>query len=136
MKFLFKTAYCKLDYFLILNSFIPFLKKTFLVLLLGLLVSLSSANTKNQGTSQKKNTDKLQHPFLNELREKEERRARGVIVKFHRWPNAKQRKEIIKRLKVSGLKKTKSIKSFQTQLFEWSEGSLKLSRQGESLQNT
>ena len=29
MKFLFKTAYCKLDYFLILNSFIPFLKKTF-----------------------------------------------------------------------------------------------------------
>ena len=133
MKFLFKTAYYKFNYFLILNSFILFLKKTFLILLLGLLVStLSSANTKGQSASQKK-PDKLQHSVSNEIKEKEEWRARGVIIKFHLWPNVKQQKEIVKRLKASGLKKTKSIRSFQTQLFEWSEGGLKLSGQGREL---
>ena len=109
MKFLFKAAYYKFNYFLILNSFILFLKKIFLVLLLGLLIStLSSANTKGQSASQKK-PDKLRRSFSNKMKKKEEWRARGVIIKFHRWPNVKQQKEIVKRLKASGLKKTKSI---------------------------
>ena len=125
-------------------------KKAFLSLLLGLLVSaFSSANTKGQNQVgqrtginqvkvsqkgeqfQKKNTDKLSHSLPDEMKEKEEWKARGVIIKFHHWPNAKQQKEIIRRLKASGLKKTKSMRSFKTQLFEWSGGSLKFSRFGE-----
>lgn len=113
-----------------LNMEVPF-KNVLLYFFLGLLVSdFSSANTKGQSVSQRK-SDKLQHSLLDKIKEKEEWRARGVIIKFHRWPNAKQQKQIIRRLKLSGLKKTKSIRSFQTQLFEWSEGGLKLSKQGE-----
>ena len=54
-----------------------------------------------------------------------------MIIKFHRWPNSKQQKEIIRRLKSSGLKKTKSIKNFNTWLFEWFKGDLKPSKLGE-----
>ena len=54
-----------------------------------------------------------------------------MIVKFHHWPNKKQRKEVVEKLKVSGLKKTKSIKSFEMQLFEWSEGGLQSSNLAE-----
>ena len=57
-------------------------------------------------------------------------KCRGVIVKFHSWPSAEDQKEIADRLKSVGLKKTKSIKSFKTQLFEWSEGGLKPSSRG------
>ena len=106
-------------------------KKVFLFPFLGLLISiLSFANTKGQSASQKK-PNKLQHSLPDEMRKKEEWKTRGVIIKFHLWPNAKQQKEIIRRLKASGLKKTKDIKSFKTQLFEWSDGSLKSYSSGE-----
>ena len=62
---------------------------------------------------------------------RKEWKARGIIIKFHRWPDAKQQKEIVKRLIASGLKQTKSIKSFETQLFEWKEGGLKPSQLGD-----
>ena len=106
-------------------------KKVFFFPFLGLLISiLSFANTKGQSASQKK-PNKLQHSLPDEMRKKEEWKTRGVIIKFHLWPNAKQQKEIIRRLKASGLKKTKDIKSFKTQLFEWSDGSLKSYSSGE-----
>ena len=95
----------------------------------SLISTLSFANTKEQGN--RKNPDKLQRSFPGEKRKSKETKARGVIIKFHYWPNAKQQKEIMERLKASGLKKTKSIRSFQTQLFEWSDGSLKSYSSGE-----
>ena len=131
--------------------FLPFLRIVSLSVLLGFsFFSVSSAKgtsnkaVQKQGIKQTESigegrplsqegstqTNQLRASFLDERREKEELKARGVIVKFHRWPNLKQRKQIARRLNSSGLKKTKSIKSFQTQLFEWSEGGLKPSQLG------
>ena len=59
-------------------------------------------------------------PFTDRIRKREELKAKGVIIRFHRWPKSKQRKEIINRLKAVGLKKTKSIKSFKAWVFDWS----------------
>ena len=81
-------------------------------------------NVRKSPTKNREQLEKLVSSSPDETKEKEDLKARGVIVKFHRWPNKKQRKEIINRLKVSGLKKTKSIKSFEIQLFEWLEGNL------------
>ncbi|MCZ0933127.1 MAG: S8/S53 family peptidase [Oligoflexia bacterium] len=61
----------------------------------------------------------------------EEQRARGVIVRFHRWPTLKEQKELARILKAGGLKRTKSLKSFKAQLFVWEEGGLKPSRLGD-----
>ena len=52
-------------------------------------------------------------------------------MRYRYWPNTKKQKNIEGILKASGLKKTKSIKSFKAQLFGWREGGLKPSRQGE-----
>ena len=57
----------------------------------------------------------------------EESKARGVILRFYRWPSLKQQREIERILTGRGLKKTKDIKSFKAQLFEWTQGELKLS---------
>ena len=138
---------------LILDSYIllHFMRRAFLFVLLGFsFFAVSSAKGTSDKAVQKRGikqsesigegrplsqegstqTNQLRASFLDERREKEELKARGVIVKFHRWPNLKQRREVAQRLKSSGLKKTKSIKSFQTQLFEWSEGGLKPSQLG------
>ena len=64
-------------------------------------------------------------------REKEELKARGVVLRFHSWPDMKQRKEVAGILKLQGLKRTRNIKDFKAQLFEWEEGGLKPSRQAE-----
>ena len=64
-------------------------------------------------------------------REKKELRARGVVVRFHRWPSTKQRKKVAGILRTQGLKRTRSIKDFKAQLFEWKEGGLKPSGQAE-----
>ena len=64
-------------------------------------------------------------------REKQELRARGVVVRFHRWPGMKQRKKVAEILRSQGLKRTRSIKDFKAQLFEWKEGGLKPSGQAE-----
>ena len=68
---------------------------------------------------------------LSRQERKEEWKARGVIVRFHRWPSVKQKKEVARILKSSSLRKTKSIRSFRAQLFEWIEGRLKPSKEGE-----
>ena len=108
-----------------------FIKKLWLSILLSLSIFIFPlASTKSQTPSQQK-PDKLQRSSPDEIRESEELKARGVIVKFHRWPNSKEQKEIIRKLKAASLKKTKSIRSFQTWLFEWSEGGLKPSSLGE-----
>ena len=60
-----------------------------------------------------------------------EKKSRGLVIRFHRWPSFKQRKETAGILRERGLKRTKSIKSFKAQLFEWKEGGLKPSRQAE-----
>ena len=64
-------------------------------------------------------------------REKKELRARGVVVRFHRWPSTKQRKKVAGILRSQSLKRTRSIKDFKAQLFEWKEGGLKPSGQAE-----
>ena len=65
---------------------------------------------------------KSAHPFESFNREREEPKARGVILRFHRWPNSKRRRLIFKQLGKAGLKKTETIKSFKVWLFEWPEG--------------
>ena len=60
----------------------------------------------------------------------EESKARGVILRFYRWPSLKQQREIERILTGRGLKKTKDIKSFKAQLFEWTQGELKPSTSG------
>ena len=64
-------------------------------------------------------------------REQKELRARGVVVRFHLWPSTKQREKVAGILRTQGLKKTRSIKDFKAQLFEWKEGGLKPSGQAE-----
>ena len=58
-------------------------------------------------------------------------KARGLVIRYYKWPNLKQQKEIARILKSSGLKKTKSIKPFKAQLFGWTKGGLKASKLGE-----
>ena len=64
-------------------------------------------------------------------REQKELRARGVVVRFHLWPSTKQREKVAEILRTQGLKRTRSIKDFKAQLFEWKEGGLKPSGQAE-----
>ena len=93
--------------------------------------SLSELNQEGKKLSRKSHNspsekqDISQSSFFDKMRKKENLKARGVIVKFHRWPDSKQQKEIVRRLKASGLKKTKSIRNVQTWLFEWSKEDLK-----------
>ena len=61
----------------------------------------------------------------------EEGKARGVIVRFHRWPSVKEQKEIAGILRASGLKRTKSLRRFKAQLYGWIEGGLEPSKQRE-----
>lgn len=132
MKFLFQKLSC--NFWLFFNSQLLcfFMKKVVVFLLLGLSICASFANTKTQSISNK-NPDKLQYTFSDKMKKKKEWKARGVIIKFHHWPNAKQQKEIIKRLKANGLKQTKSIRKFKAWLFEWSKGGLKSSGRANSI---
>ena len=66
-----------------------------------------------------------------EQEENSDQKARGLIVRFHRWPSLKEQKELNRILKSRGLKRSKSIRSFKAQLFAWREGGLKASRFGE-----
>lgn len=91
----------------------------------------AGGNHRNRHSKKRKELDKLSYPFPGGIEREKEWKARGVIIKFHHWPNSKQQKEIMERLKNSGLKKKRSIRSFKTWLFEWSEGGLKLSQRGE-----
>ncbi len=50
---------------------------------------------------------------------RQEPKARGVILKFHRLPTAKQSRLILKKMKELGLKRTRIIKSFKIWLFQW-----------------
>ena len=52
-------------------------------------------------------------------RQEEEQKARGLVLRFHRWPTLKEQKELVSLLKARGLKRTKNIKSFKAQLFGW-----------------
>ena len=64
-------------------------------------------------------------------RQEEEQKARGLVLRFHRWPKLKEQKELTSLLKARGLKRTKNIKSFKAQLFGWEGGGLKPSSLGE-----
>ena len=63
--------------------------------------------------------------------QEEEQQARGLVLRFHRWPTLKEQEELVRILEASGLKRTKNIKSFNAQLFGWEEGVLKPSSLGE-----
>ena len=63
--------------------------------------------------------------------QEEEQQARGLVLRFHRWPTLKEQEEVARILEASGLKRTKNIKSFNAQLFGWEEGELKPSSLGE-----
>ena len=52
-------------------------------------------------------------------RQEEEQQARGLVLRFHRWPKLKEQEEVARILEASGLKRTKNIKSFNAQLFGW-----------------
>ena len=65
-------------------------------------------------------------------RQEEEQKARGLVLRFHRWPKLKEQEEVARILEASGLKRTKNIKSFNAQLFGW-EVVLKPSSLGEEL---
>ena len=73
-----------------------------------------------------------QYETKEEWKEGKEGKARGVIVRFHRWPSVKEQKEIAGILRASGLKRTKSLRSFKAQLYGWIEGGLEPSKQRES----
>ena len=61
-------------------------------------------------------------PRLYGKKGRDERKARGVILKFHRWPDSKKKSLIFEELKKAGLKKTKTIKNFKIWLFAYSKG--------------
>ena len=61
----------------------------------------------------------------------EERKARGVVIRYHKWPSLKRQREVERILRSSDLKRTKSIKEFRAQLFGWTKGGLKPSSLGE-----
>lgn len=67
--------------------------------------------------------DLKSNPFLFEWPGRESAKplkARGVILKFHYWPNSKQNHKLLQILEAEGLGKTKAIESFKIWLFEWS----------------
>ena len=72
--------------------------------------------------------------FPSESQDPQERRiARGVIIKFRKnLPSRKNRNKLREILKSRSLKKTKNLRSFQSQLAEWESGGLKTLRQAES----
>ena len=70
-----------------------------------------------------------QYETKEEWEERKEWKARGVIVRYHRWPSVKEQKEIAGILRASGLKRTKSIRRFKAQLYGWIEGGLEPSKQ-------
>ena len=44
-------------------------------------------------------------PWEKREEKKREAKARGIILNFHKWPNSRQKRLILKKLKVQGLKK-------------------------------
>ena len=47
--------------------------------------------------------------------------AKGIILKFHHWPDEKEKTIIFNHLKKSGLKKTSELQRFKVWTFEWSK---------------
>ena len=64
-------------------------------------------------------------------RRKKNPKARGLILKFHRWPNARQNHLIFKILEKENLKKTKTVNDFKMWVFEWRSGNLKSFRRAQ-----
>ena len=133
MKFLLKTNLFQVWSFLPSLLLHNFIGKAFLIGLCFFSFSSIEAKTAKvhqdelrQERAQKrfirkqKSSERLQIP-LSDKRKEEELEARGIIIKFHRWPNAKLQKEIIKKLKAKGLKKTKTIKRFKVWMFDWED---------------
>ena len=133
MKFLLKTNLLQVWSFLPSLLLHNFIGKAFLIGLCFFSFSSIEAKTAKihqdelrQERAQKrfirkqKDSERLQIP-LSDRKKEEELEARGIIIKFHRWPNAKLQKEIIKKLKSKGLKKTKTIKRFKIWMFDWED---------------
>ena len=111
-------------------------QRRFLIRRTGLFLSLLTGFSLSAFSSSKSVTKEPEQPKIKviELKREEQRKefsARGVIIKFHHLPNPQQQKKIMEKLKAIGLKKTKTIKSFNSWLCEWSLGGLKPSRAGE-----
>ena len=62
----------------------------------------------------------------------QEQKARGLVLRFHRWPSLKEQSKLKRILKSSGLKRSKNIKIFKAQLFAWEKGGLKPSKLAET----
>ena len=78
-----------------------------------------SASSKNKRVSQVK-TESSQSLTFERIREQRKNPpSRGVIVRFHQWPNNKWKKKILTHLKKHNLKKVKTIGRFKVWLFEW-----------------
>ena len=95
--------------------------------------SESRLKKRNKRATRKKKNVKPNTPLFESIgkRRKKNPKARGLILKFHSWPNASQSRLILKELKKTGLKKTKTIDDFQMWVFEWRSGNLKSSRRAQ-----
>ena len=108
-----------------------FSKSIFIVLLLSGANSLSVGKEFISLEREEKRNKKPGDYFVEEralskpTRQEEEQQARGLVLRFHRWPTLKEQEEVARILEASGLKRTKNIKSFNAQLFGWEEGELK-----------
>ena len=47
--------------------------------------------------------------------------AKGLILKFHRWPNEKEKVVILEKIKKAGLKKGVEVQRFKIWTFEWGD---------------
>ena len=116
-----------------------FIKKLLLSVFLGFsVITFSFAKSISSEDKQmafkpkgRESSESYDSSFPNPVRKNEELKARGVIVRFHRWPSLKQKKTVAGVLKSNGLKSTRSIRNFKAQLFGWKEGGLRLSKQAE-----
>ena len=48
-------------------------------------------------------------------------KAKGLILKFHRWPNEKEKAVILKKMNKAGLKKESEVQRFKVWTFEWNK---------------
>ena len=114
-----------------------FSKSIFIVLFLSGANSLSVGKEFVSLEGEEKRNKKPGDYFVEEralskpTRQEEEQQARGLVLRFHRWPTLKEQEEVARILEASGLKRTKNIKSFKAQLFGWEVGGLKPSSLGE-----
>jgi len=111
------------------------------------LVATSESKTKNKPSkiktasfsgaiqrSKEKEKEKRKPFSLQNVRNsKKEGKAKGWVLRFHKWPNVKQRNKIASILNSKGLKKTKDIKFFKAQLWQWQEGRIKTSKKADQV---